>query len=180
MYIFALIIFKSMEIKYEGKVYKNTSTLGWHTLLEVPSKIYDKFNKAGIKRIKCSIQAKPEFHCAILSNGEGGYYIILNNSRVKQLKLTINETYDIILSEDLSEFGMEMPEEFKEVLNQDIEFEKYFLELNPGVQRNLLYYVSKFKSSDIKIERTLIIADHIKANQGKIDSKMLYEAFKKK
>lgn len=151
----------------------------WHSHIPVPSKIALKFKEAGIKRFTCTVDDYPSFSCAIMPNGNDSYFILMNKEKVKKWKLNFGQALNVLLVSDESEFGMEVPEEFEVLLSEDYEFKNHFQKLTPGKQRNLLYLVGKFKSSDIRIEKSVIIADHLKANSGKLDFKMLYAAFKK-
>lgn len=151
----------------------------WHSHIPVPEKIAKKFKEAGIKRFTCTLDDFPPFSCAIMPNGNASFFILMNKEKVKKWKLNFGQALKVVLVSDDSEFGMEVPEEFDVLLNEDIAFKQYFLKLTPGKQRNLLYLVGKFKSSDIRIEKSVIIAEHLKANNGKLDFKMLNEAFKK-
>lgn len=151
----------------------------WNSHIPVPKAIAKKFKEAGIKRFTCKIDDFPPFSCAIMPNGNGSYFILMNKEKVKKWKLNFGQSLNVGLISDHSEFGMEVAEEFQVLLDEDIEFKQYFMKLTPGKQRNLLYLVSKIKSSDIKIEKSVIIAEHLKANNGKLDFKMLNQAFKK-
>ena len=81
---------------------------------------------------------------------------------------------------DTSKYGMPMPEEFEEVLSTDLDGQKYFEQLTDGKKRNLIYMVAKVKNVDLKVAKSLIILDHLKANEGKLDFKLLNEAMKLK
>jgi hypothetical protein len=151
----------------------------WNAHIPVHSKIALKYKKAGIKRFICIVDSFPSFSCAIMPNGNDSYFILINKEKMKKWKLNFGQQVNVTLSPDTSEFGMEVPEEFEALLDEDYEFKTHFLNLTPGKQRNLLYLVGKYKSSDVKIEKSIIISEHLKANNGKLDFKMLYNAFKK-
>jgi uncharacterized protein YdeI (YjbR/CyaY-like superfamily) len=71
-----------------------------------------------------------------------------------------------------------MPEELKEVLEQDEEGNRIFHALTPGKIRTLLYLAGQPKSSDIRLRRSIAILDHLIQNNGKIDFKMLNQAMR--
>jgi uncharacterized protein YdeI (YjbR/CyaY-like superfamily) len=75
---------------------------------------------------------------------------------------------------------MPICEELEVMLQEDPEFDSFFRSLTPGTIRSLIYLVGKFKSSDLRIRSAVVIADHLKANNGNLDNKMLYEALKNK
>jgi len=73
---------------------------------------------------------------------------------------------------------MPISEELEEILSQDPDGSELFHKLTPGKIRSLIYHVGKYKSSDKRVEKGVIILEHLKANEGKLDWKMLNEAFK--
>ena len=75
---------------------------------------------------------------------------------------------------------MPVPEELDELMKMDVDFSTHFENLTPGKQRNIIYAISKFKSSDLRIRTAVVMAEHLKANSGKLDFKMLAQAKKKK
>jgi len=73
---------------------------------------------------------------------------------------------------------MEMPEELWAVLDQDEEGNILFHDLTPGKMRNIIFYVLQVKSSEIRIRRALVIIEHLKRNEGKIQYQSLAEEMK--
>jgi len=130
------------------------------------------------RRIICHIDAIRAFHCALLPDGKGSWYILLNNKRKKDLGLMEGEEVSIELEKDRSEYGMEMPVELREVLDQDEHADGLFHKLTPGRMRNIIHAVASVKSSDIKIRRALVYAEHLKKNKGKIEFKELGQEMK--
>ena len=63
---------------------------------------------------------------------------------------------------DDTELQFSVPEEFAEVLATDPAAEKIFNTLTPGNKRGLIALVNMVKSSDKKIERSLLIAEKLK------------------
>ena len=82
------------------------------------------------------------------------------------------------LRRDNTKYGLPMPEELQEVLNQDDEGNRLFEALTNGRQRTILYYVAKAKDVDRRIHAALVIVEHLKNNEGKIDYHKLYEELK--
>ncbi|HLD53450.1 MAG TPA: YdeI/OmpD-associated family protein [Sediminibacterium sp.] len=114
------------------------------------------------KRAICNLNNEIEFHCAIMSKKEGGYFINIGLTICKKLKIKVGSKVSATFSVDKTEYQFEMPEEFKEVLNTDQEADEIFHSLTKGNQRGLIYLVSQVKSSDKKIERAIKIVERIK------------------
>ncbi len=168
-----------MEAKFQALLEDFKSSL-WGHYIPVPKSIVDKFFKLGIKRFICEINGVHSFSCAFMPAGNNDYFILMNKPTVKKLKLKLGQQLQIIIKEDSSEYGMPLCEELEVMLAEDPTFGSQFKALTPGLRRSLIYLVGKFKSSDLRIRSIIVVADHLKANNGKLDNKMLYEALKNK
>ena len=150
----------------------------WGHYFPVPLEISDHFKKEGIKRLLCTINGTVTIHCALTSKGDGSYFLTVGKDTRKQLKLKIGDTVHLKLEEDPSKYGMAVPEEFTELFEFEPEADKYFHALTPGKQRSLLYWIGQPKTSNPRLKRALALAEHLKANQGKLDFKMLHQLVK--
>jgi len=146
--------------------------------IHVPKKVYAKFLELGTKRVLCTVNENEYFHAGLMPKGDGDYFIMMNKKRMKEFALQIGDKIEVLLEEDTSKYGMKMPEEFEEVVLTDEEGQQLFEQLTDGKKRNLIHLVSMVKSTDIRISKALTILDHLKANNGKIDFKLLNEAMK--
>ncbi len=55
-----------------------------------------------------------------------------------------------------------MPEEFQAVLDSDPEAMQIFEGFTQGKQRSLIYYILRFKNSQTRIDKALIITENMK------------------
>jgi hypothetical protein len=117
-------------------------------------------------------------HNAFLSKADGIKYIKLNKETKKEKDLKVGDKIEVVIKEDKSKYGMPLAPEMGELLSQDIEGEQLFHKLTPGKIRSLLYKINGYKTSDKRIETSIIILEHLKANSGNLDWTMLNEAFK--
>ncbi len=153
----------------------------WGYYLPVPLDIAFGFKEAKIKRLICHIpQLNHQMPCAIMPRGEDRYFIMFNKETVKKFKLFEGVSLEITLSEDTSEFGMPLCEELEVLLIEDKDFDYYFRKLLPGKQRNIIYYVGKPKSSDLRIRTAIVFANHLKSRGGDLDFKILHQELKEK
>jgi len=162
--------FKAELEKFEDSLYP------FH--VKVPEDIYIQFSEAKIKRIMVSYNGGDQIHNALLPKGKNIYFIKLSKAVMKSQKLAVGDMLEIEIEEDKSKYGMPLAPEMKELLLQDVEGEQLFHKLTPGKIRSLLFKISGYKSSDKRTETAVIILEHLKANEGKLDWKMLNEAFK--
>jgi uncharacterized protein YdeI (YjbR/CyaY-like superfamily) len=68
----------------------------------------------------------------------------------------------VSLLPDDSEYGMEMAEEFEEVLNSDREAKERFQALKKGIQRYMLYYTLQVKASEKRLDRAIFLLNNLK------------------
>lgn len=103
----------------------------------------------------------------------GELYFYINREVQQKLGLIDGDLVNIGLYEDLSEFGTPLFDAFREVLDQDESAWELFRKLTPGAQRNLIHFVQNVKSQEIQVRRAFVVVDHLNAQQGKIDYKLL-------
>ena len=156
----------------------NSQESGWHFLV-VEGKVADKFGFTDkFRRVLCSINGSEPFHCALLPSGKE-FYIVVNKKRREQLGIIAGDRVEVLLERDDSKYGLPMPEEIQEVLNQDPEGDRLFHDLTPGKQRSMIYWLTRTKDIDRRIHEALIFLEHLKNNDGRIDSKKLQQEMKR-
>jgi hypothetical protein len=166
------------SIKFKTELVQSTTGSGWHFLL-VKGEIVAKLGFEGkFKRIICTMNDGEGFQCALLPWGEL-FYIIVNKKKRDAIGIVAGDTVNVLLEKDESKYGLPMPEEFQEVLNQDADGDRMFHALTEGMQRSILYLLSKPKDIDVRIHQALLIIDHLKENDGKINGKKLYHELKR-
>lgn len=165
--------------KFEALLNEHATVLWGHHFI-VPLDISTFYREKKIDRLVCTLNGEYKFHCGLTSKGEGVYFIRLNAEIRKKHKLKVGDSFKIELEEDTSKYGMPMPEEMEELLNQDPEGEAIFHKLTPGKQRSLIYIALKPKSSEVRLRKALAIVNHLKLNAGHIDFKQLNEEMKLK
>jgi Domain of unknown function (DUF1905) len=167
-----------MDYQFKSTLgHKTIDSLGWNFRIVVPDDVMDHF-KSGDKRVICTINDSAQLHCALMSNGDGTYFIMTNANFRKVNKLNEGDEVFVKLKVDDSKYGMYVPDFFEELCFQDPEADVLFHKLTAGKQRTLLHIISKLKSEEKQLEKSLIIFDYLKSVNGKIDFKELNEAFK--
>jgi len=139
----------------------------------VPEAISEWFLKQDVKRLVCTINNKYTWNCALLPKGGGRYFILINAEIRKKQQLKPGVEIDVLLKPDTSKYGMPMPEEMQELLHQDPEGDQLFHQLTLGKQRSLLHLIGKPKGSQKRLEKALIVLDHLKNQNGQLDFKIL-------
>lgn len=151
----------------------------WGHHIVVPEIIADQFvTEETDRRVVCTLNDIIEFQCALMPKGGGGYFININKKIRDSLQLKVGMQVQVTLRKDESKYGLPMPAELAEVLQQDEAGNRLFHALTPGKQRTLLYIAGKVKSSDKRISRAIAIVEHLKVNDGKINYKVLNQALR--
>lgn len=146
----------------------------WGCHFGVPQLVADALiREAEDRRVVCSLNEAVEYQCALLPRGDGSFLITVNKKIQTKLRLGIGSRVRVSLRKDESEYGLPMPEELAEVLAQDAEGHRCFHALSPGKLRTLLYIAGQPKNAELRIRRAIVIVDHLKMNQGKVDYKQL-------
>lgn len=154
------------------------NSLSWEKHIPIPDAIFTEMIQiAPNKRIVCTLNNSLSYHCAMMPKGRF-HYILVNNETCKKLKLQVNDEVEVEIVKDNSKYGINISEEFEEVLFSDPEGSLLFHRLTQGKQRSLIHIVNKFKSSTTKIEKSFVILEHLKRQKGVLDFKKLNEDFK--
>lgn len=130
--------------------------------IEVPAIIVKKIGGIGKIRLICEANKKLSFQCGLMSLPEGKAYISINSKRMKELSIEKGDTVDIVLTEDKSEFGVDVPEELTELFIQDPEGKHRFDLLKPGMQRYILNYINTVKSSQLRLDKAFRLISNLK------------------
>lgn len=157
----------------------DANTLFWELHIPIPEAVFKKlYAEAKDKRVVCSLNSNYSFHCAMLPKVTF-HYILLNKEICKKLNLHLNDEVIVELIKDESKYGMPLSEEMEEVFFSDPEGSDLFHQLTPGKQRSLIHIINKFKSSQLRIEKSFVILEHLKTRKGVLDFKELNEDFKR-
>lgn len=147
----------------------------YHTHIVIAKKVAEKFITGEDRRVICTLNETITYHAALMHLGDGNYMIMVNQPTRKKLKLNDGDEVLVKLEKDESEYGLPVPEEFKELLKQDITGSDLFHALTAGKQRTLLYIIAKPKGADLRIRNGIAVLEHLKRNGGKINYKQLNE-----
>ena len=164
------------EFETEILDHQNTNLWGGH--LVVSDLLANEIKEQKFKRLICSLNDEVSFHCALLSMGNGLYFINVNKEIQKKLKVGFGAVVKVNLREDKSKYGIPLPEEMEELMNQDDEVSQIFHSLSVGKQRSLLYVIGKPKTSETRLKKAVLIARYLVSMNGNFDFRELNEYIK--
>ncbi|MFD0861373.1 YdeI/OmpD-associated family protein [Sungkyunkwania multivorans] len=136
---------------------------GMHAI-DLPESIVTPFIDAGQQRVRviATFEGKSiEFHAA-LQKYQGRYRLTFGKSKQKQLGLFPSDYFQLQLFEDHSKYGVDVPEELAAVLETDTEAYKIFESFTPGKKRSIIYMIARFKNSQTRIDKALLLCENIK------------------
>jgi hypothetical protein len=155
-----------------------SSSVGYGPHFKVPQAVFEVINpQCKDKRVICYLNQTLRIHSGMMPK-DGYHFILLNQALLKQHGMVLGEIISVRLEADTSDYGMEISEEFREVLFSDPEGSEWFHKLTSGKQRTLIHLVNKIKNSQLKIERSFVILEHLKKQRGKLDYKILDQDIK--
>jgi hypothetical protein len=160
-------------LKTIAKYVRADSTLMWnHRLVLSGASVKDWVAENG-NRVRCTIGDQATFSAPLLHDGDGGFFITLNQSRLKKMNWEEGQPVTLQIESDDSPYGTEVSDAFLACLDDDEEASALFHALTPGKQRTLIHWVDQVKSSEIRIRRALVVMEHLKEVGGKLDFKRL-------
>lgn len=152
---------KKFNIEYSTQIEKLPHMINMH-YVEVSAHLIKQMGGKINIRVLCTLNDKLTFQGGLVALGNGNAYLTVNAKRMKDLKLKLGSAVKVKLQNDTSEYGMEMCEELKELLAQDEEGKRRFNLLTPGKQRYIINYVATVKSSQLRINRALLLITNLK------------------
>jgi len=165
--------------KFSATLERMESSLLWHSFILVPEEVCEEVKGLqSDRRVVATFNGEVGHHAAMMPKGDGRYFIMLNKELRKQLFARYGSRLEVELRLDKSRYGMPMAEEMEAVLAEDPVASRWFEALTPGKQRALIHIVSKVKNPDLRIRKSLVIADHLVRQNGELDFRQLNRDFK--
>ena len=148
-------------ISFNTPIRRLEHLVGMH-YLEVPRELVEQLGGKFNMRLLCTVNGALTFQGGLVALGQGNAYISINNKRLKQLGVRHGDVVQVALEEDKSQYGMEVPEELAELLLQDDAGRDRFSRLTPGRQRYIIHYVASVKSSQLRVDRAILLIENLK------------------
>lgn len=132
----------------------------------ISNEIFTPFAELKMTRVKVEASShnnKIEFYAAVKRDKKSGdFKMMFSKQKQKELTLSLGDEFEIQLFQDTSKYGVNMPEELEEVFLTDYEAYKIFESFTKGKQRSIIYGVLRYKTSQQKIDKSLIVCENLK------------------
>ncbi|MEM8927205.1 MAG: YdeI/OmpD-associated family protein [Bacteroidota bacterium] len=159
----------------ESSVFE-VSIKGMHSII-IPDVVAVPFIEQGHSRVRvrASFESNSiEFYAAVRKYN-GQYTMMFSKNKQKELGLLPNDCFEMQFFEDTSKYGVEVPEEFQAVMLSDYKAYQIFESFTKGKQRGIIYMITRFKDSQKKIDKTLLLCENLK--RGIRENKDLLKLF---
>jgi len=146
--------------------------------LQIPEAIAEPF--ANAKQFRVKVRAtfngnSIEFYAAIKNDKNTDDYRMMFGKRLqKELGVYQNDYFEMQLFEDISKYGVDMPEELEAVFKSDHQAFQIFESFTAGKQRSIIYTVIRIKTIQTRIDKALILCDNLK--RGETNPMKLFKA----
>ena len=136
---------------------------GMHSIV-IPDHIATPFMEKGHSRVKvkATFESKTIVFFAAVRKYHGQYTMMFSKNKQKELGLLPNDYFQLQFFEDTSQYGVEVPEEFEAVMLSDHDAYQIFESFTKGKQRGIIYMITRFKDSQKKIDKTLVLCENLK------------------
>ncbi|MDO1501035.1 YdeI/OmpD-associated family protein [Winogradskyella maritima] len=152
-----------------------TSLASKSTIL-IPEDLVQQLPKDSRSRVKVKTNFNGksiDYHAALKRHSSGDYLMYFSKGKQDELGIAFGEEFTVQLFEDDSKYGVDLPEELEAVLLTDYEAYKIFESFTKGKQRSIIYAVKRYKSSQTKIDKSLLLCSNLK--RGFHDQKLLFK-----
>ncbi|MBO6607003.1 YdeI/OmpD-associated family protein [Psychroserpens sp.] len=139
----------------------------------IPDTVAHLFLSEKQKRVKVHASYHDQqivFYAALTAKKNGLCVLMFSKEKQKALGVFMNDYFTMQLFEDQSKYGVDMPEELEAVLLSDHDAYIIFENLTPGKQRSIIYAILRYKSSQTRIDKSLILTENLK--RGVTDQKL--------
>lgn len=156
---------------------ENFHTRLWQFHLPVPDDLAELFIEGENKRVICQLNGAEPYPAALMKS-KAYWFVLVNQQLRHRLGISEGDKVSVTLEKDRSEYGHEMPEELRVLMDQDEEGCEFFDALTKGKQRALIYLVNKVKNPTSQLNKPLAIISNLKEAKGLLDFKLLNEKIK--
>lgn len=148
-----------MTLSFKTKIFKLEHLAGHY--IDIPARVVKKAGGAG-SRFVCTVNKTLTWKCGLVSHGAGKAYVLLNKKQMQTGKFNVGQDVDVVLKKDTSKYGMDVPEELRELFAQDEMGKERFDGLVAGKRRYIIYYINQVKNPDLRIERAVRLISNLK------------------
>ncbi|GAA4272176.1 DUF1905 domain-containing protein [Aquimarina gracilis] len=140
---------------FEQPILQLEQRKGGYHYLKIDADVVNQFEQKRATRLKCVIDGNLSYSCGLNHLGDGNFFIILANAKLKKLNKTLGDIVSFEIFEDPNPLGVEEPEVLKVLLEQDPIAKGMYNQLTDGKKRSLIFSIIKVKNIDLQVQKIL-------------------------
>ncbi|MEM6963602.1 MAG: DUF1905 domain-containing protein [Bacteroidota bacterium] len=141
---------------------------GGYFYFQIDAATMEQFEKKRKTRLVCTVDEKVSYSCGLNHLGDGNFFIIFSNARLKKLGKQLGDKVKIEIKEDPNPLGVEVPEVLAVLLAQDEIAKGIYDRMTDGKKRSLIFSIQKIKDIDRQVQMSL---DFLEKEAQKIKKK---------
>lgn len=123
--------------------------------LALPNALAGEIRGQGAKRFVITVNDGVTWHCGLLGTGDGRWFVMVSKEKLKQAQTTHGGWVHVDFCVDESKYGMAVPQDLQEMLDDDQEFLQRFDAMLPGKRRNAIHQIASAKTDATVAKRIL-------------------------
>ncbi len=128
---------------------------GGYFYLKIDADVVNQYEQKRKTRFICRLDDQIEFCCGLSHLGDGNFFIILSKKNLDLVDKELGDRIHFQLREDPDPLGVDMPETFLVLLEQDEALKEIFYGLTLGKKRNVIHQMIRIKSIDKQINKAI-------------------------
>ena len=129
--------------------------------LALPGALADEIRGQGAKRFVITVNDGVTWHCGLLGTGDGRWFVMVSKEKLKQAQTAHGGWVHVDFRVDDSKYGMAVPPDLQEMLEDDPEFLQRFDAMLPGKRRNAIHQIASAKSDATIAKRILKLMNEL-------------------
>ena len=137
---------------FSAQVERFEMEAAWH-FIAVPAEITDavRAHKAG--RYIITVNDAVTWHCGLLPTGDQRWFVAVSQEKIATSQTKLGGWVHVDLVPDHSKYGMAVPEDLQDCLDDDPEFLKRFDAMLPGKRRGRIHHIASAKTEATVVKR---------------------------
>ena len=121
----------------------------------LPEALASDIRRQGSKRYVITMNDAITWHCGLLGTGDGRWFVVVSKDKLKLAHTTLGGWVHIDFAVDDSKYGMPVPPDLQDMLDDDPEFLNRFDTMLPGKRRNAMHQIASAKTDATVAKRIL-------------------------
>lgn len=117
----------------------------WH-FIAVPSELTDAVRAHQAGRYIITVNDAVTWHCGLLPTGDQRWFVAVSQEKIAAAQTKLGGWVHVALAPDRSKYGMAVPEDLQDCLDDDPEFLKRFDAMLPGKRRSRIHHIASAKT----------------------------------